>query len=125
VSAWRRRAIDAFPELRRELNDKHEIYSVYALWFELLPRAAEVHRRGDEDFLRRVYGFAEWCDRQTGDLRNAVAVSFYEHLFDEPWMRPLVVPWLTPRVIGELRPLWEEMLAPDDWREVENLLRSR
>jgi hypothetical protein len=40
-------------------------------------------------------------------------------------MRPLVVPWLTDRVVSEIRPLWEEMLSPDDWREVETLLGSR
>lgn len=41
VSAWRRKAIEQFPELRRELNDSVEMFSVYALWFELLPLASE------------------------------------------------------------------------------------
>jgi hypothetical protein len=125
VPAWRDRAIEAFPELHEELNDEEEIFSVYALWWELLPLTEQAHREGDEDLLRRIYGFADWCSREGGDLSNAVAVGFYEHLFDEPWMRPLVVPWLSDQIVRELRPLWEAMLSADDMREVDKLLPSR
>jgi hypothetical protein len=123
MSAWRRKAIDAFPELRQELNDSDQVFSINALWFELLPLTREAHGEGDEDLLRRIYDFAEWCDAQRGDLSNAVAVTFYEHLFDARWMRPLVVPWLTPKVIRDVRPLWEARLSSDDMREVNELLR--
>jgi hypothetical protein len=123
VSAWRRRAIEAFPELRRELDAKGEVFSVYALWFELLPLAREAHRENNEDLLHRIYDFAEWCDRHGGELSNAVGVSFYEHLFDERWMRPLVVPWLTGKIIRNVWPLWEARLSPEEMREVDGLLR--
>jgi hypothetical protein len=124
VSAWRRKAIDAFPELRRELNDDSEIFSVYALWFELLPLAKQAHRDGNDDILQRIYGFADWCHLERGELGNAVAVSFYEHLFDERWMRPLVVGWLAPRVSEDIHPLWEARLSSDEMREVEVLLQA-
>ena len=123
MSAWRRKAIEAFPELRSELTDKGEVFSANALWFALLPLAREAHQEGDDDLLRRIYDFAEWCFRQRGDLSNAVAVSFYEHLFDARWMRPLVVPWLTPQIIRDVRPLWQARLSSDDLREVDELLR--
>jgi hypothetical protein len=124
VSAWRRKAIEAFPELRRELNDAREIFSAYALWFELLPLVREAHREENEDLLRRIYDFAAWCHRHAGDLGNAVDVSFYEHLFDERWMRPLVVPWLTDEIVRDVRGLWEWRLSADEMREVDELLRS-
>lgn len=123
MSAWRRKAIETFPELRRELSDMREIYSVYALWFELLPLAREGHREDNEDLLRRIYAFGAWCHRQSGDLGNAVAVSFYEHLFDERWMRPLVVPWVTDEIARDVRPLWEARLEADEMREVDELLQ--
>jgi hypothetical protein len=126
VAAWRRRAIESFPELRSALNHKEEIFSVYALWFELLPLAREAHYEDNQDLLRRIYAFAAWCHRQRGDLSNAVCVSFYEHLFDERWMRPLVARWLTDEVARDVRPLWEARLSVDEMREVGELLqRSR
>jgi hypothetical protein len=122
VSAWRRRAIETFPELDAELRNSSETFSVYALWFELLPLVRQAHRDSDDDLLRRIYGFAEWCSEQQGELSNAVAVSFYEHLFDERWMRPLVVPFLTDRIVRDVTPLWESRLSPTDMRAIEKLL---
>ena len=124
MSAWRRKAIEAFPELRDDLDDERAIFSVYALWWDLLPLTEQAHREGNDDLLRRIYGFTAWCRQQGGDLHNAVAVGFYEHLFDERWMRPLVVPWLAEDVIREIRPLWEMVLSPEDMREVDKLLRD-
>jgi hypothetical protein len=79
VAAWRRKALEAFPDLRRELTDKDEIFSIGAPWFELLPMAKHAHEHGDQDLLERIYDLTFWCHRQR-DLENAVAVGFYEHL---------------------------------------------
>ncbi|HEX6664814.1 MAG TPA: hypothetical protein VF025_14170 [Gaiellaceae bacterium] len=78
MAVWRRKALEALPELRRELNDKREIFSIYALWFELVPLAKRAHDDGDQRLLDRIYDFALWCYRQrSGDLSNSVAVAFY------------------------------------------------
>jgi hypothetical protein len=91
MAEWRTRATDVFPELREELlADEHEIFSPYTLWFELLPLARDAHRAENVELLRRIYDYAAWSHGQGGDLANAVDVSFYEHLLDEPWMRPFV-----------------------------------
>ncbi len=111
--------------MRRELEDTNEMFSVYAVWYDLLPLATEAHREGNDELLRRIYGYAEWCTRQGGDLGNAAAVTFYEHLFDEEWMRPLVVSWLTGPVIHDVRPLWEARLSSEEMKEVDKLLRAR
>jgi hypothetical protein len=123
VSAWRRRAIEEFPELHDELAERHEVFSVYGLWFHLLPLVRRAHRENNEDLLRRIYDFADWC-RRHADLNNSVCVSFYEHLMDERWMRPLAVPWLTREIVDEVRPLWELMLSPDALREVDALVQA-
>ena len=124
MDEWRSRAIENFPELREELNDTDEILSPHPLWFELLPLTAEAHRATDDDLLRRIYGYASWSYEQGGDLSNAVAVSFYEHLLDERWMRPLTLPWLNARVVKDIRPLWSDQLSGEEMREVEQLIRS-
>jgi hypothetical protein len=120
---WRQRAVELFPELRDELADEDEIFSPNALWFELLPLACDARRTGNDDLLRRIYGYAAWSWEQGGELANSVGVSFYEHLLDEPWMRPLVFAWLSPRIVTAIRPLWAERLTADEMRDVEKLLR--
>ena len=122
MSAWRRRALSAFPSLRRELQN-HE-YSYYQLFFDLLPLAREAHASGDEALLDAVYGFAAWClcqRRRAGDLANAAAVAFYEHLFDqrqEDWATALSR--LSNDVINECLPLWDER-----WPQLERRFGGR
>jgi hypothetical protein len=123
MSAWRRTAIESFPELASALNDSSEIFSPYALWFELLPMVRAAHRSDDHDLLGRIYSYADWSLGQGAELRNAVAVSFYEHLFDEKWMRPVAAERLSPRAVDAVRPLWVARLSTDDLDEVDNLLR--
>lgn len=111
-----------FPELAQSLNDSAEVESPYELWFELLPMVRAAHRSDDEDLLARIYSYGEWSIDQGGELQNAVAVSFYEHLLDEKWMRPLAAPRLSRRVVDEVRPLWVNRLPAEEMEEVDRLL---
>ena len=108
MAVWRRKALAAFPGLRRELHDRE--YTYYQLYFDLLPMVRDAHAASDEATLRQIYDFAEWCPRQgrrASDLYNAVCVAFYEHLFDRPEDWAAVIPWLSPAVVDECWPLWE------------------
>ena len=105
MATWRRKALAAFPELRRWLNthdDTH--YTYYTLFFDLLPMSRDAHASGDATTLRAIYEFAEWCLSQRNradDLYNAALVAFYEHLFDEQEDWAKVLPWLTRAVFDE------------------------
>lgn len=108
MSVWRRKALESFPEMRKRIENPDDIFSIYELWFELLPVTTAAHKDGDRATLTRIYEYAEWCSRQrSDDLWNSVGVAFYEHLFDEPWMRPLVAPWLSADVVRNHMTLWE------------------
>jgi hypothetical protein len=125
VSAWRRRAIEAFPELAAELNRPDA--SLYVLFAELLPRVRDAHLAGDKAALDAIYGFASWCFRQRGgDVSNAAGVGFYEHLFDShPRIWPDVLRRLEPTTIRDVMPLWEAMLRPDTLERVRPLIEQR
>jgi hypothetical protein len=126
MSAWRRRAIEAFPELRKALNDGDEVPGICALWPKLRPIVEAAHQERDDDFLRRAYAFAEWCRVQRDkDMWNSVGVSFYEHAFDVPKLRPLVAPWLSAGAIRDNWPAWESRLTPEEMREIGALLGER
>ena len=124
MPAWRRRALELFPSLRRDLNDPE--YTIYMLYFDLLPMVREAHDEHDDETLRHIYGFAEWCFSQTAeDLYNAPGVAFYEHLFDQKRYWTKVVPWLSPKVIQECQQLWQARLEAAEMRDVEELIRDR
>ena len=121
MAAWRRIALELFPEANKLTTD--DWFSSYALFFWLLPFTRAAHERDDEDALRRSYGFAQWCWRQRrgSGLRNAVAVSFYEHLFDHWRLHEQVIPWLVPSVRSNVWPLGEVRIDADKLKELRRL----
>src|SRR5437764_15482473 len=124
MAAWRRRALGLFPELREQLQRRD--FSIYMLFFDLLPMAREAHDTNHAELLRRIYGFAEWClEQKAKDLWNAAGVAFYEHLFDRWQYWGKVVPWLSPRVISECWSLWEARLSEEEPEEIRRLIDGR
>ncbi|MBB5958781.1 hypothetical protein FHS29_005390 [Saccharothrix tamanrassetensis] len=120
---WRTRASALLPELSAVVE--RESWSCHVFLSELWQLAAEAHRAGDDDVLRRVYGFAHWCFRQPEQfLSNASVVSFYEHVFDEWELRDEVAPWLPPEVVAKVRPLWEWRWPAERLSEVDRLLAT-
>jgi hypothetical protein len=124
MAAWRRRAIELFPDLHQELQDVE--FTPYLLFFELLPLARTAHESDNTSILKNVYAFAEWCMCQNAtDLWNAAGVCFYEHLFDgskRGW--PKVVPWISPKIIRECWPLWEARLDLSDIAALRHLINN-
>jgi hypothetical protein len=120
VAVWRRKADALLPELRGD----YEPPTPYGLFFALLPLVRDAHRRDDTDLVPRAYAYAQWCWHQQrgNDLKNAVSVAFYEHLFDDWSVREEVVAWLHPTIATEAMPLWESRLPPDKLAEVRRLL---
>lgn len=97
----RRRAIAAFPHLRRNVLDanatpKTLLQSVARFYDRRWTKFGEGERR-------RLFGFAEWCLRQPDtEIRGAAREQFYGRLFDEPardWSA--IVPWLSPFAIEQ------------------------
>ena len=125
MASWRRRALALFPDLRSHVEQPDS--SIYMLFFDLLPMSQEAHQAGDEELLRRIYGFAEWCfEQKTKDMWNAAGVAFYEHLFDDhqpPWAE--IVQWLSPRVIEDCWGLWEWRLAEGELSKLKRLIEHR
>lgn len=118
MSAWRRKAIELFPDRRRcfERGDA----TVYTVFFELLPRCIRAHELGDAEELRRIYGYAAWCHRQKAkDLWNAAGVAFYEHLADERPMRDEFHEWVEPDILeSTVLPLLEWRLGKTGVAEI-------
>ncbi|MFN8515255.1 MAG: hypothetical protein U0841_22245 [Chloroflexia bacterium] len=124
MASWRRIAMVRFPHLRQELHDRH--YTIYGLYFDLLPMARAAHDADDSETLRQIYTFAGWCFAQRNkDLWNAAAVAFYEHLFDrrDQWLD--VLPWLSDKVIKDCWGLWELRLTQEELQRLRRLIGQR
>jgi hypothetical protein len=121
MAAWRRRALAAFPDLRRELNTRD--YSLYTLFGDLRVLLWEAHDTQDIETLRHIYGLAEWClTQRVKTLWNPAGVSFYEHIFDRRRFWESVIPWLSPEVVYMVQGLWEIQRTPDELQEIRTLL---
>ena len=121
MATWRRKAIELFPELRRELN--HPEYTIYWLFFDLYPEVQIAHRESDSARLDKIYGYAAWCIDQTSkEPANAAAVAFYEHLMHEPWMREAAAARLTVGMRADFLGLWEHLLSPSEFADVKRVL---
>ncbi len=114
-----------FPPLKDDLSDND--YTPYTLFGDLRRLVREAHRNNDEEMLRSIYCFAEWCLRQKSEnLWNAAGVSFYEHLFDDfrrGWH--LIVPWLSPYVVQKVRNLGELFHDEEELAQIHRLINER
>ncbi len=124
MEIWRQKALAEFPCLRADLSDNG--FSVYMLFFELVPMVREAHRTSNTDLQRRIYEFAEWCfSQEEKDLWNSAGVAFYEHLFDEPDHWEQTVSWLSLGVIEGCWSLWTYSLSYLEVRRLRAFIQRR
>jgi hypothetical protein len=111
MSAWRRKALELFPDLRSEIDDPEA--TIYSLFFELLPRCREAHDSRDVAELKRIYGFADRCASQKEkDLWNAAGVAFYEHLADSDRTLEAIPQWVRKPIFDDIAGLLEARVGP-------------
>ena len=120
MSAWRRIALKLFPEHKRWIENGQETFSIYSLWFELLPMAREAHLSENKELLGRIYKFGDWCWKQKRSwyMQNAVAVAFYEHLVDHEETRRAIPQWLTSTQFRDFQDLFESRMSEADYEEL-------
>lgn len=89
TQAWRDEALRRFPELLDRFMDAD---TPYLLWIELHFAFVKAYTGKclDEDMIRRIYAYADWCCSQPqgetaeDDLGTCVVVCFYEHIPQTP-----------------------------------------
>jgi hypothetical protein len=109
MSAWRKRAIECLPDLKKEFEEPET--SIYGVFMALLPATITAHRNNDVTQLKKNYDFAEWCfNQKSTELWNAAGVSFYEHLGDKPETLQAIDRWVKKEVYIEIRSLLKERL---------------
>mgnify|MGYP001454628956 FL=1 len=112
MSAWRRRALEAFPSLRAEISAANS--TLYSLFFELVPICVAAHKTSDKESLKRIYGFAVWCSRQPErELWNAAGVAFFEKLAQHRNITDQLPDWVPKDVFENVSSLLEDAIGAD------------
>jgi len=104
---WKSEAIQRFSELAAQISDTD---TPYLLWFELLDsfRAAYQAPR-NEDLIRRIYAYADWCVAQPqgsttdNDLATCVTVCFTEHIPTIPEALDDMPRWFTREDVERMK----------------------
>lgn len=99
MKQWQAVAEKMLPELRAEIK---EAETPMALWVEIIFYFDEAYRTPqNDDFIRRVYAYADWClGQNTGEtaaehLQTCVAVCFWEHIPNNKAARSDMPRWLS------------------------------
>ncbi len=129
MSAWRRKAIALFPEHQREFEQAD--YGLFELFLTLMhdlrsAHAAEIDDPSADATLQRIYGFAEWCLRQGGDLWNRAAIGFFEDVMSGsgiPWDQ--IAPWISPYTAEQIEGTWALGVGGEHQPKFREALRMR
>ncbi len=124
MATWREAAQERIPEVIRtneslaeELDEDEG--GPYFFFRTLVRVARRAHDSGDQETLRRIYGFAAWCAvQEEKEFWNPVGVSFYEHLFDDPKYTDAVLPWISPAMAWQHLDLWKDRVPPQTFERL-------
>ena len=103
MEAWRRLAIELFPEYAGKYLNTDSIYSVLS---DLEDMVDEAHQQNNENDLVRIYKFTEWCYSQKDndpDIWEAASITFYQHLLDNDLTLWAIPYWVKPDTFQEKR----------------------
>jgi hypothetical protein len=101
LSTWRRKAIEAIPEMRDEIE---QAWSPMALWIDICLPFKQAVVDGNMEYARRIMSYARYClDSPSIDVRTAVALGFIEHLAEGKTVRDALPLLMTLEEIRGLR----------------------
>lgn len=137
MEEWRNKAAVMLPELAEEAEEAVNLMSFWIeLWYvfeeayqspdvvALRVMADESYRPPGEDFIRRVYAFADWCVQQDGGRRThdhlptCVSVCFYEHIPTCPAARIDMPRWFSREDVALMKRTFSYFLTEKEFEDL-------
>ncbi len=105
MSTWRRKAIEAVPELKGKLE---KVASQMEAWIEIRMYFEGIRVEEESNKIRDILNYAQWCmSEEAGKLPNdsstAVCCAFYEHLPENQNNWGYFKKWFTPKEFETLK----------------------
>jgi hypothetical protein len=121
MSAWRRVAIEHLPEFKHLVEGA---WSPMALWMEFRSEFERAFAEGKIDVLNRILAFAKWCwASPSGDVVNAVACGFFEHLPIHRGIRASLPRFFSRDEFSQLKDVFAYHAGPEIVHEIEQEYR--
>lgn len=126
MSTWKRLAIQLFPEHNSGLYAfRRPDMTIYQVFFKLREDAVEYIRSDNRDALSRIFKFVEWCfiqGNRNGDIWNAAATAFLEHLADTDEEAAIIPYWVKPDIFLDMKDEFMERRERDGEGKSKKLL---
>lgn len=125
---WRSKAAEMLPELVEEIA---EAINPMELWIEMgFAFDASYKEPRNEDLIRRIYGFADWCleqpqtDSAEDDLPTNVIIGFYEDIPRNKAAREDMPRWFTLEDIVRNKAVFSYHISEAEYEELKALFGS-
>ncbi len=107
MSAWKRIATQLFPEHSSGPDAFQKPHmTIYQVFFRLRKDVEKYIQLEDQEGLKRVFEFTEWCFQQRNqnrDVWNAAATAFLEHLADNDENPEIIPLWVKPDIFLDMK----------------------
>jgi hypothetical protein len=128
MSTWRRIAIQLFPEHNSGFDSFRKPHmTIYQVFFQLRDDAEEYIRTDNQEGLKKIFTFVEWCFKQrnrNSDIWNAAATAFLEHLADSDEGSAVIPTWAKPDLFMAMEPEFKKRGERDGEGKFQQLLND-
>ncbi|MBB4010111.1 DUF7674 family protein [Allorhizobium taibaishanense] len=123
MSAWRRKAIEAAPELSQTIQRS---CSAMAAWIELRFSFKQAVKRGDMQQSRRILDYARYClAAPSAEINTAVVFGFIEHLAEDDVVRSQLPKLISARELKDWRTIMLNHAGEEEIEKLEAALRLK
>ena len=127
VEEWQEVAMQMLPELRSKIETAETPMS---LWLEIVFSFDEAYEEPrNEDFIKRVYGYADWClshavgETAAEHLPTCVAICFWEHIPTTKAARDDMPRWFSFEDVIANQHFFRYHLSDEEFEDLKGLYR--
>ena len=123
MSAWKKKAIELFPNLKSDIEISD---SVTEVWWLIGEKLIEAFSTNNLSYIKSVKQYIAWCSNSGNDSAyQALHCGFYEDLGTNKLFWPYIHQLINQQQFEKLKNLWKHCLSEDKINEIEGIFNDR